>query len=71
MVTHNPELAEQYSTRIIRCVDGRVIGDSNPFEPEQSDYFAEQRKAEEEKKKGKKCVGCPYASQCSGHCNCK
>ena len=24
-----------------------------------------------EKKKGKKCVGCPYASQCSGHCNCK
>ena len=30
MVTHNPELAEQYSTRIIRLLDGRVVGDSNP-----------------------------------------
>ena len=24
-----------------------------------------------EKRKGKKCVGCPYAGQCSGGCNCK
>ena len=24
-----------------------------------------------EKKKGKRCVGCPYAGNCSGHCNCK
>ncbi len=24
-----------------------------------------------EKKRGKKCVGCPYANQCSGNCNCK
>lgn len=24
-----------------------------------------------EKRRGKKCVGCPYASQCSGGCNCK
>ena len=31
MVTHNPELAEQYSNRIIRVLDGRVIGDSNPY----------------------------------------
>ena len=31
MVTHNPELAEAYSTRIIRLKDGLVIGDSNPF----------------------------------------
>ncbi len=31
MVTHNPELAEAYSTRIIRLLDGRVIEDSNPF----------------------------------------
>ncbi len=54
MVTHNPELAEQYSNRIIRFMDGRVIGDTNPFEPEQKDYFNEKRKAEEEKKKGKK-----------------
>ncbi|MBQ1329614.1 MAG: ATP-binding cassette domain-containing protein, partial [Mogibacterium sp.] len=33
MVTHNPELAEAYSTRIVRLSDGRVISDSNPFVP--------------------------------------
>ncbi len=32
MVTHNPELAEQYSTRIIRLLDGEVQSDSNPFD---------------------------------------
>lgn len=32
MVTHNPELAEQYSTRIVRLLDGRIISDSNPCE---------------------------------------
>lgn len=31
MVTHNPELAEQYSNRIIRLVDGEVVDDTNPF----------------------------------------
>ena len=30
MVTHNPELAETYSTRIIRIIDGKIIGDTNP-----------------------------------------
>ncbi len=54
MVTHNPELAEQYSNRIIRCVDGQVIGDSNPFEPGFNDFEAEKIKQEEEKKKGRK-----------------
>lgn len=33
MVTHNPELAEQYSSRIIRVLDGRVIEDTNPYDP--------------------------------------
>ena len=33
MVTHNPELAEQYSTRIVRLSDGRVISDTDPFVP--------------------------------------
>lgn len=32
MVTHNPELAEQYSTRIIRLLDGKVTDDSRPYE---------------------------------------
>ncbi|MGI6221410.1 MAG: ATP-binding cassette domain-containing protein [Coriobacteriales bacterium] len=30
MVTHNPELAEQYATRIVRLSDGKVIGDTMP-----------------------------------------
>ena len=36
MVTHNPELAEEYSTRIVRLKDGKITGDTNPFEPKQS-----------------------------------
>ncbi|MBR5449379.1 MAG: ABC transporter ATP-binding protein, partial [Clostridia bacterium] len=31
MVTHNPELAEQYSTRIVRLLDGNIIEDTNPM----------------------------------------
>lgn len=34
MVTHNPELAEAYSTRIVNLKDGKIVGDSNPYEPE-------------------------------------
>lgn len=30
MVTHNPEIAEKYSTRIIKLLDGEVLNDSNP-----------------------------------------
>ena len=32
MVTHNPELAEQYANRIVRVKDGHIIDDSNPYE---------------------------------------
>ncbi len=32
MVTHNPELAEQYATRIIRLRDGKKVADSNPYD---------------------------------------
>lgn len=31
MVTHNPELAEEYSTRIIKLLDGEIINDTMPF----------------------------------------
>ena len=34
MVTHNPELAQQYSTRIVKLLDGNIIDDSNPFPDE-------------------------------------
>ena len=33
MVTHNPELAERYATRIVRLADGRITNDSNAFDP--------------------------------------
>ena len=31
MVTHNPEIAETYSSRIIRLKDGEIVGDTNPY----------------------------------------
>ena len=37
MVTHNPELAEQYSTRIVRLLDGEVVSDSMPYTPTAED----------------------------------
>ena len=37
MVTHNPELAEEYSTRIVRLKDGEIIDDTDPFVPEQEE----------------------------------
>ena len=36
MVTHNPELAENYSTRIVKLKDGQIISDSNPYEIEKT-----------------------------------
>ncbi|MBQ7688239.1 MAG: ABC transporter ATP-binding protein/permease [Clostridia bacterium] len=54
MVTHNPDLATRYSTRIISVLDGRLTGDTDPFEPTEADFENEQLRREEEEKKGKK-----------------
>ena len=35
MVTHNPDLAERYSTRIVRMLDGQILSDSQPVSPEE------------------------------------
>lgn len=35
MVTHNPELAQAYSTRIVQVLDGNILSDSNPYESTQ------------------------------------
>ncbi|MEE0862333.1 MAG: ABC transporter ATP-binding protein/permease [Lachnospiraceae bacterium] len=63
MVTHNPELAEQYSTRIIRILDGELKNDSNPYsvdEKTKEEAYAkaskkatraEKKQAKEKKKK--------------------
>ena len=32
MVTHNPDLAERYATRIVRLLDGEIVGDSDPYD---------------------------------------
>ncbi len=37
MVTHNPELAEKYATRIVRLKDGLVTDDSDPYSPEKEE----------------------------------
>ena len=36
MVTHNPELAERYATRIVKLKDGRILSDSDAFEIDES-----------------------------------
>lgn len=50
MVTHNPDLAEKYSTRIINLLDGEVTSDSKPY----SSKKEEKEKIKEEKRKAKK-----------------
>ena len=40
MVTHNPELAEEYSTRIVSLSDGKVVNDTNPITKEEYEAFA-------------------------------
>ena len=51
MVTHNPELAQKYSTRIIRLLDGEIPDDSDPYTDEEA---ARTVAAEPNRKSGKK-----------------
>ena len=44
MVTHNSELAEKYSTRIIKILDGVITDDSNPFESNKKEEKNEENK---------------------------
>ncbi len=55
MVTHNPDIAEKYSTRIIRMLDGEITDDSAPLMKEEiaREQLKEKAKAEQDKK-GKK-----------------
>ncbi len=50
MVTHNPELALNYSTRIVKLLDGEIVDDTNPFDGNDEVYET----AEKAKKKSKK-----------------
>lgn len=46
MVTHNPELAVQYSTRIVRLLDGEVVDDSMPYDGRPYKYYRPQVNSE-------------------------
>ena len=46
MVTHNPELAEKYSSRIIKLLDGKVTDDSNPYTASKKDLDRARTKKE-------------------------
>lgn len=46
MVTHNPELAEKYSSRIIKLLDGKVTDDSNPYQASKRDLDRARTKKE-------------------------
>ena len=43
MVTHNPELAEKYANRIVNLADGKITGDSNPFEVTETEKEPEHK----------------------------
>ena len=54
MVTHNPELAEQYSTRIVRLLDGNIIEDTNPVSEEEYNSLSAAPTEAQPKEKAKK-----------------
>ncbi len=54
MVTHNENLAADYSDRIINILDGVVTGDSNPYSPSEKSIEKQNEKVEQEKAEAKK-----------------
>ena len=54
MVTHNPELADEYATRIVNIKDGKIVKDSNP-------YNIKPKEKPKHKKLGKASMGFPTA----------
>ena len=44
MVTHNPDLAKNYSTRIVSIKDGKIIGDTDPYHNREDDYNFKTKK---------------------------
>ncbi len=56
MVTHNPDLAAEYSNRIIRVLDGKVIDDSNPYTAPAPEEPTESPAPEKKQKTPKKAA---------------
>ncbi len=44
MVTHNPDLAEKYSNRIVNICDGKIVGDTNPYEIDSTEFTTAKHK---------------------------
>ncbi len=64
MVTHNPELAEQYSTRIIKMLDGVILNDSQPLTEEEviEEELLDREEHRKRQKKGKKMPSMSFAT---------
>lgn len=69
MVTHNPELAQKYSTRIVRMLDGKLVEDSAPLsekeiadEKASDEKLLKQNAEDKQRKKSKKRVKKPKMS---------
>jgi len=54
MVTHNPDLAEKYSTRIVRMLDGKIISDSMPLSQDEVSVETSKAKSRDENNRKKK-----------------
>ena len=54
MVTHNPDLADTYSNRIIRLLDGKIISDSNPLNDDEMNKIEEENPSKIRKSLSKK-----------------
>ncbi|MCM1528669.1 MAG: ABC transporter ATP-binding protein/permease [Alistipes sp.] len=62
MVTHNPELAEDYANRIVKVKDGKVLDDSNPCSDEEAaEIMASKPKEEQTGKKKRVSMSFPTA----------
>ena len=54
MVTHNPELAEEYSSRIVKLLDGQLQSDTMPLTEEELDTYRKEGEALEKARKAAK-----------------
>lgn len=61
MVTHNPDLAQEYSTRIIKLKDGEIINDSNPFDVDKYEgEISQLNYLKKSKMTGMTCLGLSF-----------
>ena len=57
MVTHNPELAKRYSTRIVELLDGRLVGDSDPYSDEECERDTREERTKAAATEGESAEG--------------